>query len=40
METSGFKRIYFLEQWKDRSLDYDFEKIVDYMITHVSDNLN
>ena len=39
METGGFKGIYSLEQWEDGPLDYNFEKIVDWMIEHVSANL-
>jgi sugar phosphate isomerase/epimerase len=36
MEEGGFKGIYSLEQWENGQLDYDFEKIVDWMIEHVS----
>ena len=31
--------IYSLEQWESGVLDYDFEKIVDWMIEHVKTNL-
>jgi sugar phosphate isomerase/epimerase len=40
MEEGGFRGIYSLEQWEDGPLDYDFEKIVDWMIEHVSANLS
>jgi hypothetical protein len=40
METDGFNGIYSLEQWEDGPLDYDFERIVGWMIEHVSDNIN
>ena len=35
MEEGGFKGIYSLEQWENGLPDYDFEKIVDWMIGHV-----
>jgi sugar phosphate isomerase/epimerase len=37
MEEGGFTGIYSLEQWEDGLPDYDYEKIVDWMITHVKD---
>jgi sugar phosphate isomerase/epimerase len=40
MEDGGFTGIYSLEQWEDGLPDYDFEKIVDWMISHVKANLN
>jgi len=40
MEEGGFRGIYSLEQWESGVLDYDFEKIVDWMIEHVSANLS
>jgi len=40
MEDGGFKGIYSLEQWEDETPDYDFGKIVDWMIEHVSENLS
>ena len=40
MEEGGFKGIYSLEQWENGLPDYDFEKIVDWMIKHVRANLN
>jgi sugar phosphate isomerase/epimerase len=40
MEEGGFTGIYSLEQWEDGLPDYDFEKIVDWMIKHVKANLN
>ena len=40
MEKGGFRGIYSLEQWESGPLDYDFEKIVDWMIEHVSANLS
>jgi sugar phosphate isomerase/epimerase len=40
MEEGGFTGIYSLEQWEDGPLNYDFEKIVDWMIEHVSGNIN
>ena len=39
MEKGGFKGIYSLEQWENGPLNYDFEKIVDWMIEHVLANL-
>ncbi|MEA3462170.1 MAG: TIM barrel protein [Bacteroidota bacterium] len=39
MEEGGFTGIYSLEQWEDGLPDYDYEKIVDWMITHVRANL-
>ncbi len=39
MEEGGFRGIYSLEQWEDGLPDYDFEKIVDWMIGHVKANL-
>lgn len=35
MEEGGFSGIYSLEQWEDGLPDYDYEKIVDWMIEHV-----
>ena len=40
MEEGGFRGIYSLEQWENGPLDYDFEKIVDWMIEHVTANLS
>lgn len=40
MENGGFNGIYSLEQWENGLPDYDFEKIVDWMIEHVQANLN
>ena len=40
MEEGGFTGIYSLEQWEDGLPDYDYEKIVDWMITHVKANLS
>ena len=39
MEDGGFKGIYSLEQWENGPLNYDFEKIVDWMIEHVLANI-
>ena len=39
MEEGGFKGIYSLEQWENGLPDYDFEKIVDWMIEHVKANV-
>jgi len=39
MEEGGFTGIYSLEQWEEGLPDYDFEKIVDWMIDHVKTNL-
>ena len=39
MEEGGFKGIYSLEQWENGLPDYDFEKIVDWMIGHVKANV-
>ena len=40
MEEGGFTGIYSLEQWEDGLPDYDYEKIVEWMIEHVKDNLS
>ena len=40
MEEGGFTGIYSLEQWENGLPDYDFEKIVDWMIGHVKANLS
>jgi len=40
MEEGGFKGIYSLEQWENGLPDYDFERIVDWMIRHVQANLS
>lgn len=40
MEDGGFTGIYSLEQWENDLPDYDYEKIVDWMIKHVRANLN
>lgn len=39
MEKGGFTGIYSLEQWENGLPDYDYEKIVDWMIEHVRANL-
>ena len=39
MEDGGYTGIYSLEQWENGLPDYDFEKIVDWMIEHVQANL-
>ena len=39
MEEAGFKGIYSLEQWENGLPDYDFERIVDWMIGHVKANV-
>ena len=39
MEEGGFKGIYSLEQWENGLPDYDFEKIVDWMIAHLKANV-
>ena len=40
MEKGGFKGIYSLEQWENDLPEYDYEKIVDWMIEHVKANLS
>jgi len=40
LEDGGFKGIYSLEQWENGLPDYDFEKIVDWMIRHVQANIS
>jgi sugar phosphate isomerase/epimerase len=40
MEEGGFQGIYSLEQWEDGLPDYDYERIVDWMIEHVRSNLS
>jgi sugar phosphate isomerase/epimerase len=39
MEEGGFTGIYSLEQWEDGLPEYDYEKIVDWMILHVKDHI-
>jgi len=39
MEEAGFTGIYSLEQWEDGLPDYDYERIVDWMIGHVQAHL-
>ena len=38
-ENAGYKGIYSLEQWGKPNPDYDYEKIVDWMIMQVKQNL-
>ena len=40
MERGGFQGIYSLEQWEDGNPEYDYERIVDWMIQHVRSILN
>ncbi len=40
MEAGGFKGIYSLEQWENDLPDYDYERIVDWMIEHLKANLS
>lgn len=40
MEEGGFKGIYSLEQWENDLPDYNYEKIVDWMIEHLKANLS
>ena len=39
MEEGGFTGIYSLEQWENGLPDYDYAKIVDWMIEHVKANI-
>lgn len=39
MRKGGFRGIYSLEQWEKGRPDYDYEKIVDWMIEHVKTNI-
>jgi len=39
MEEGGYSGIYSLEQWENGLPDYDYEKIVDWMIEHVKTNI-
>lgn len=39
MEDGGYRGIYSMEQWENGLPDYDFEKIVDWMIEHVKANV-
>jgi hypothetical protein len=39
MEDGGFRGVYSLEQWEDGLPDYDFERIVDWMINQVKENI-
>jgi len=40
MEQGGFTGIYSLEQWEDGLPDYNYERIVDWMIEHVQAHLS
>jgi sugar phosphate isomerase/epimerase len=40
MEEGGFTGVYSLEQWENGLPDYDYERIVDWMIEHVQANLD
>ena len=40
MEEGGFKGVYSVEQWENGLPDYDYERIVDWMIRHVKANLS
>lgn len=39
MEEGGFTGIYSLEQWEEGLPDYDYERIVDWMIEHVQSQI-
>ena len=39
MEDGGFTGIYSLEQWEEGLPDYDYERIVDWMIEHVQSHI-
>lgn len=38
-EASGFKGIYSVEQWDGKFMDLDFEKVADWLIEHVKNNI-
>jgi sugar phosphate isomerase/epimerase len=38
-ERLGFKGIYSVEQWSPDYLDVDFEKVADWLVTHVKNNI-
>ncbi|WP_221031918.1 sugar phosphate isomerase/epimerase family protein [Actomonas aquatica] len=38
-EAAGFKGIYSVEQWDRTDHDMDYEKVADWLLTHVSQNL-
>jgi sugar phosphate isomerase/epimerase len=38
-ERLGFKGVYSVEQWNGRYMDTDFEKIGDWLIAHVKNNI-
>jgi len=40
MEEGGFTGVYSVEQWEDGLPDYDYERIVDWMIRHVQANIS
>lgn len=40
MEEGGFTGVYSVEQWEDGLPDYDYERIVDWMIQHVLANIS
>ena len=39
-ENAGFKGIYSVEQWSPGYQDFDFEKVADWLIEHVSENIS
>jgi sugar phosphate isomerase/epimerase len=39
MEEGGFRGVYSLEQWENGLPDYDFERIVDWMMSQVQENI-
>jgi hypothetical protein len=38
-ERAGFKGIYSVEQWSRKELDFDYEKIADWMLERVRANI-
>jgi sugar phosphate isomerase/epimerase len=38
-ESSGFKGIYLVEQWNGKFQNIDYEKVADWMIKHVKNNI-
>ncbi len=39
MERGGFRGVYSVEQWENDNPEYDYERIVDWMVEHVKANL-
>jgi L-ribulose-5-phosphate 3-epimerase UlaE len=38
-ERAGFKGIYLVEQWSRQEQQFDYEKIAEWLLRHVRENL-